>query len=210
MKERYFTAHRLALLGMLSAIILILGLTPLGFIPIPPLGATLTHLPTILAGILGGPIAGAIMGLLFGLTSIYSAIVNPQLLSVLFYNPLVSIVPRILVGLVAAWTYALFARIFKADKNRLRVGTAASISAICGTATNTILVLGMIYLLYAQRYADALEMPRGAVVGSLLGIAGMQGIPEALIAAAVTVPVVLGVQWISPRLFQKSKRGNTP
>ena len=206
MKSRFFTTTKLTLLGMLGAITMILGLTPLGFIPIPPLGATLTHIPTIIAGIMGGPVVGAIMGLLFGLTSIYSAITQPVALSPLFYNPLVSVLPRICVGLVAAWSYALFTRILASDKSRLRSGSAVFASAVCGTLTNTVLVLGLIYVLYAARFAEAVGVPEAAVLGTLGGIAGMQGIPEALIAAVVAVPVVMGARWLTPKLFKSTER----
>ena len=41
----YFNARKIAIIGMLSSISMVLGVTPLGFIPIPPANATIMHEP---------------------------------------------------------------------------------------------------------------------------------------------------------------------
>ena len=62
------TTRQLVISGLLGAIAIILGITRLGFIPVPtPAGhATIMHIPVILGGILEGPIVGALVGLIFG------------------------------------------------------------------------------------------------------------------------------------------------
>ena len=87
--------------GVLSAIAIVLGVTQLGFIPVPNLSgsATIMHIPVIIGAILEGPIVGALIGLIFG---IYSMISDT---SGLFANPIVSVIPRILIGITSWYTY---------------------------------------------------------------------------------------------------------
>ena len=61
----------IAITGMLSAIAIVLGLTPLGLIPVPTLAgkATIMHIPVIVGAIIEGPIVGMFVGFIFGLIS---------------------------------------------------------------------------------------------------------------------------------------------
>src|SRR5215210_1758667 len=82
--------------GLLGAIQILLGLTGLGFIPLPTgVNATILHIPAIIAGALEGPIAGLLVGLIFGVFSLVRA-TNPA-----FADPLVAILPRLFIGVVA-------------------------------------------------------------------------------------------------------------
>ena len=75
---------RMALLGMLIAVLLVMGMTGIGFIPLPVIKATTMHIPVILGAILLGPGAGAVLGAVFGLCSIWAHTVTPGLLSLAF------------------------------------------------------------------------------------------------------------------------------
>lgn len=57
-----FSVRQIAMIGMLSAISIFLGLTGLGFIPIPPVKATIMHIPVIIGAIVEGPIVGSLVG----------------------------------------------------------------------------------------------------------------------------------------------------
>ena len=87
--------RKLVLIGILGALTVVLGLTPLGFIPLGPVSATTLHIPVIVAGIIEGPVVGALVGLIFGLSSLFNAITKPTPTSFMFYNPLISILPRV-------------------------------------------------------------------------------------------------------------------
>ena len=93
--------RKIAIAGIMGALCIVMALTPIGYIPIGPTKATIIHIPVIVAAILEGPLVGAIVGLIFGLSSILNALLFPTVTSYVFLNPLVSVVPRILVGLVA-------------------------------------------------------------------------------------------------------------
>ena len=68
MKEK-FNVRSLVLLGLLTAVVALFSLTPIGSIPIGPLSITLNILPIAIAAIALGPTGGLIMGIVFGLFS---------------------------------------------------------------------------------------------------------------------------------------------
>lgn len=189
---------RLVTISLLSAISFVLGFTPLGFIPIPPANATTMHIPVIIGAILEGPIAGIIIGLIFGISSIIQALLRPNILSFAFINPLVSVLPRILIGVVSYYSYKLVFNLFSSKKGNTISKSADTISigvsAALGTLTNTVGVLGMMYLLYAGRIAEAMEIEKTAVGAVVLAIGLTNGIPEIIIAVLITIAVVKAVK----------------
>ena len=64
-----FNVRSLVLLGLLTAVVALFSLTPIGSIPIGPLSITLNIIPIAIAAIALGPIGGLIMGIVFGLFS---------------------------------------------------------------------------------------------------------------------------------------------
>lgn len=105
MNKKRLDIRKLTIIGILGAISVILGMTPLGFIPVGPTRATIMHIPVIIGAIMEGPIVGAFVGLIFGLFSIFQAITAPTPVSFAFLNPLVSVLPRILIGISTYYTY---------------------------------------------------------------------------------------------------------
>jgi len=188
---------RLVTISLLSGISFVLGFTPLGFIPIPPANATTMHIPVIIGAILEGPVAGMIIGLVFGVSSIIQALLRPNILSFAFVNPLVSVLPRILIGLVSYYSYRLVFELFSSNKekgSKWRDSVSVGVSAALGTLTNTAGVLGMMYLLFADRIATAMGVGNETVGGVVLAIGLTNGIPEIIIAVLITVGVIRAVK----------------
>ncbi|MFL0246596.1 ECF transporter S component [Candidatus Clostridium stratigraminis] len=186
---RKLGTRQLTMIGMLSAISIVLGATGYGFIPLPMAKATILHIPVIIGAVLEGPIVGAMIGLLFGVFSLIQNYVAPS--SALFFafqNPLVSVLPRILIGIFSYYTY----KYMFSKKELIKVGAAALI----GTLTNTVGVLSMINLLYADHAAKALKVTSATVTKVIYGIALTNGIPEAIVAVIITVPVVMTLKKI--------------
>ena len=76
--------------------------------PTPAGSATTMHIPTILAGVLEGPVAGAIVGAIFGGFSFWRAQTNPNpVAKLMFSNPLIAFLPRVLIGVVSHYVYKL-------------------------------------------------------------------------------------------------------
>lgn len=172
--------------AVLSALSIVFAITPLGYIPwFGGISITIMHIPVIIAAIFEGPVSGTIVGLVFGITSLLKAATAPTgPVDILFVNPLVSVVPRLCIGLVA-W---LVVSAFKGKLTPL----AIACSAFAGTATNTILVLTMLWLTSAQRLAQAINIDVTAVPKTLIGIAWANGIPEALGSILIVGTVILG------------------
>lgn len=103
--EKKLTVRKMTVIGVLGAISVVLGMTPLGFIPVGPTRATIMHIPVIIGAIMEGPIVGGMIGLIFGLFSIFQAITNPTPVSFVFYNPIVSVLPRVLIGITTYYAY---------------------------------------------------------------------------------------------------------
>lgn len=99
------SVKKMTIIGVLGGISIILGMTPLGFIPIGPTRATIMHIPVIIGAIVEGPVVGGLIGLIFGLFSIFQAITNPTPVSFVFLNPIVSVLPRVLIGIVTYYAY---------------------------------------------------------------------------------------------------------
>lgn len=112
-KKNSFDIRKMTIIGVLGAISIILGLTPIGFIPIGPTKATIMHIPVIIGAIMEGPVVGGLVGLIFGLSSMFQAYTNPTPVSFVFMNPFVSILPRVLIGIVTHYVYKGFKRIGK-------------------------------------------------------------------------------------------------
>lgn len=176
------STKQLAIVGMLSAISMILGMTPLGFIQLPFMSATIMHIPVIIGAILEGPVVGALVGLIFGIFSMIRAFSNPTLTAFLFMNPIIAILPRILIGIGSYYIY----RLVKIKATNIRIG----IASIMGSFINTIGVLGISYLLYGNKLAEVMGISKTAVGITFLTTAGTNGVAEAAISALITIPVV--------------------
>ena len=186
--------RKMVVIAMLSGISIFLGLTGLGFVPLPLFKLTILHIPVIIGAIIEGPIVGASIGLIFGLFSLYQNITAPTVMSPFFYNPIVSIVPRVLIGIVSYYVYRLLREKFKKTK------TAITIASVAGSLTNTIGVLGSIYLFYFKAYSDILlsngtvtETSRSSITIALLTIFGTNGLAEAALSALISAPIVIAI-----------------
>ncbi|MBO7252072.1 MAG: ECF transporter S component [Oscillospiraceae bacterium] len=190
MKQKKMQTHYMALLAMFSGVLLVMGMTGIGFIPLPIIKATTMHIPVILGAILLGPGAGAALGAVFGCCSIWANTTTPGLLSFAF-SPFmtteglpgvakslwIALGCRILFGLIAGYLWMAAKKIFKQDYIALPV--TAAVATMC----HTLLVMGSIYILLASAYASAKNVAITAVFGLIMGTVTASGIPEAIVAA---------------------------
>lgn len=194
-----FSTRKIAVTGILSALSIALNFTPLGFMLIPglPVQITFMHIPVIIGAIIEGPFVGAFIGMVFGLTSLYTAVqqsANP--IAFAFLNPLVSVLPRILIGIVVHYVYKGLNSVFKEKKQALSIG----ISAAAATVTNTVGVLGTIYILYAKRYVEALITVFGLPADTAPAYIFISALPnfiaELVFSILLSIPIVLAVKKI--------------
>ena len=186
--QRRLNVRKMTVIGVLSAISIMMSMLPfIGYIPIGPTKATIMHIPVIIGAIIEGPVVGATIGLIFGLTSLWNAMTQPTITSIFFLNPLV------LIGVVA---YYVYQGIYKISK---KVYAAGFMAGLIGSLANTVGVLGMIYVLYADKYMERIGQA-GADAGKwLFTLAATNGVPEALVAALI-------VSAVSVSLIRKGKK----
>ena len=192
--QKRLNVRKMAVIGVLSAISIMMSMLPfIGYIPIGPTKATIMHIPVIIGAIIEGPVVGATIGLIFGLTSLWNAMTQPTITSIFFLNPLVSILPRVLIGVVA---YYVYQGIYKISK---KVYVSGFMAGLIGSLANTAGVLGMIYVLYADQYMERIGQA-GADAGKwLFTLAATNGVPVALVATLI-------VSAVSVSLIRKGKK----
>ena len=199
---------RMALLGMLIAVLLVMGMTGIGFIPLPVIKATTTHIPVIIGASLLGPLAGGILGGVFGVCSLISNTIAPTLTSFAF-SPFyadgavgalkavwISVGCRVLIGLVSGWLWIILKKVKLPDM------AALPVVGFIGSMTNTVAVMGSIYFLLAEQYASAREVAVTAVYGLIMGTVTGAGVMEA-VAAMVLVAAIGKVLLVSVRKYIK-------
>lgn len=191
--KRSVNVRKMTIISVLSAISIMLSMIPfVGFIQIGPIAITTMYIPVIIGAIMEGPMAGAVIGLVFGASSLIRALTMPTVTSFAFINPLVSILPRVLIGLLAYYVYELSMKLTK------NVYISGLVTGAAGAITNTIGVLGMIYVLYGARYAEAMGESASAAKTLIMTIAATNGIPEAIGGALVVAAVAV--------ILKKSKK----
>lgn len=196
MKSNKKDTRWMVAVAMMAAIIILLANTPLGMIPLPVTKATTTHIPVILGAILLGPLAGGILGGVFGICSMLSNTFTPALTSFAFSPFLsttglsgavkavwVSVGCRVLIGVVAGWLWIAL------SKGKVNEWASLSIVGFVGSMVNTVFVMGSIFVLFTQQYAQAKDVAMEAVSGLILGTVLMNGVPEALLAMVLVAAI---------------------
>lgn len=187
--------------ALFAALIIIMAFTPfLGYIPLGFTRATIIHIPVIIGALTLGPKKGAVLGLIFGLTSLINNTVNPTVTSFVF-SPFYSLgeieggfgsiiicfVPRILIGVIPYYVYQFVRKVTAKMKSSMTIALAAA--GLSGALTNTLLVMNLIYFFFKDAYAAANKVASDAVYGFILTIIGMNGVPEAIVAAVIVAVV---------------------
>ncbi len=121
--------YELVLTALFTAIIIIMAFTPLGYIPLVVINATIIHIPVILGALFLGPKKGAFLGFTFGFTSfinntfkavtpsafVFSPVLAANVVGVsgIFKSLYICFIPRILVGVIPYFVYILVRKLLK-------------------------------------------------------------------------------------------------
>ena len=170
---------QMVLSAMFIAIIILQSFVPfLGNLPLFILDITIIHITVIVGGIVLGPKAGFLLGFSWGFSSFLRAFTSGSAITfMIFTNPFISILPRLLMGGLIALFYHKINKVITYDKLRM------ALSGFLGSLMNTVLVLGLIYL----TGKTVAELPL-----VLMGIVMSNGIAEA-IAASIMTPIIASV-----------------
>lgn len=139
----------LALMSILTALIVVMAFTPIGYLKILSIAITFIPIPVAIGAIILGPAYGAVLGAVFGITSLIQCFgLDPFGTNLMSISPvftvLLCIVPRILMG-------ALSGGIFKILKNKVKNSILAyGISSFSGGFLNTVFFVGFLILLFGN------------------------------------------------------------
>lgn len=170
---------RLVMCALFAALIVVMTFTPyLGYITVGVIEITTLHIVVIFGAAVLGPKFGAILGGVWGLTCVARAF---QFGIIPFQNPMVSLVPRIIVGLVAGLVF------YGLSKTKCKKTISLGLSSIAGTVTNTVLVLGSLKIFggFETLFGEAAKA-LDVIIGTLISTNGL----IELISATVIVPVL--------------------
>jgi len=198
----------LVLTSLFAAIIIIMAFTPLGYIPLGFINATIIQIPVIIGALFCGPKKGALLGFLFGLTSFLKNTFMPATASAFVFSPVLAanlfgakgaifstficFVPRILVGVLPYFVYIGLRKVSKFKTVNFAV------SGVLGAFVNTFLVMGSIYILYKDAYAVAQGVDPSAILGVIGGIISFNGVIEAILSGFIVSAVGIVLNQIKP------------
>lgn len=145
--------RKMVILAMLTAVIILMTFTPLGYLKLPFVEISFLMLPVALGAILLGPVAGAILGTVFGITSFIqcfgASALGAMLLSI---NPLLTFLVCVPTRILAGWlTGLVFQAIYRAEAKRekkhlLSFGAAS----LCAPIFNTLFFMGTLTACFYQ------------------------------------------------------------
>ena len=155
---------------------ILLGLSPIGFVEMPGFGGAITflHLPMLLAATLESPFAAALVGAAFGIMTGLHYSVPP-----LIYH----VGARVLAGLTAGIT---FQAISQAATDGAKVTVASAVTAVVGTAANTIFMCAVVLFLNLGE------------LNNLLAIALVHGGVEMAAALIFVIPLTIALKEHNP------------
>ncbi len=165
------------------AIILLMTYTFIGFIPLGFISITIIHVPVLIGAYLFGPKKGALYGLFFGICSFLRSWESPSGLDLFFQNPLVSVFPRILFGLIAG---LIFDFIKKMPLKNIIKQPLIIIGCFISTIIHSVLVLGTLGLIYEKEINTLLEGSFASFWIFMLSTIATSSVFEALAGAIIT------------------------
>ncbi len=194
--------RNLAILGLLAAVTIIMGFTPIGYVPIGALKVTFMTLPVIVAAALLRPKDAAIVGGMFGLTSFIQAFTGMSVLTGALFqlNPvltfLLCVVPRVLEGWLGG---LIFQGLQKIDKTKFVSYVLTSLSV---PVMNTLFFMTALYAEikiiaasnptgsglaeeFSKTFAGVADKAAGDVIVFFGAMVGVQAIVEAAVCFVV-------------------------
>lgn len=178
-------------MALFVAIIVLLSVTPLGYISLGVINATTIQMPVIIGAVLFGWKKGAFLGGVFGLTSLLKNTIQPNVTSFVFspfipvfgeengsfFAIIISLLPRIMIGVVSALAFSML------SKTKLNSTVSSAIAGFLGSLTNTVLVMGGIYLFFGESYSAAKDIAYETLMATVAATITGAGITEAVVSA---------------------------
>lgn len=176
--------RKIVLLGLLIAIMAMLAFIPgIGTIRFGTFTLALMHIPMAIGAAMLGPIAGLVLGTAFGILSLLLALTQGATpFDLVFLNPFVSVLPRMLAGLGSG---LIFYALKKAGKPLVGAGLCGAAAALL----NTIFVLGTIWIIDPAAMFGTSEVTTAVIRAVMVPVLLTNALPETLVSVLVTLGV---------------------
>ena len=189
-----FSTSQLVILGLMTAILLLMAYTPLGYLNIGPLAVTFNVIPVAVAAITLGPAGGAIVGSVFGLTSFLQCIGvggTSAMGAVLFgINPVLAFIqrfiPRMLDGLLLGY-------IFRGVRKALNTSVACFVTGFFSAFLNTLFFMTLLAVLFGNTEYMQNLMGGKNVIAFCCGFVGVNAVFEMISSTVITGAVGLAL-----------------
>jgi len=176
------TVAYLTRLAVLTAVLLLMAYTPLGYLKTAGVEISFLMLPVIIGAVVLGPLGGAILGGIFGLTSFIqcfgASAFGVMLLSI---NPIFTFITCMLTRILAGYLVGLIFKLFKnKENNNIFVFGFAS---FLGSIFNTVFFVGSIFIFFGSTdYIQSFGENIWEIITILVGI---NGIVEAIVITVI-------------------------
>lgn len=179
MKERSRVRY-IVRLAVLVAILLLLEVTGLGYLPVSALTLTIMQIPVVVGAIVLGPTAGTVLGTVFGLTSFFQCFgKNAFGVALMSINPfltfVVCVVPRVLMGFLCG---VIFKALAKKDRTKW---VSYGVASLSGAVLNTVFFMVALMLCFGQTEYIQNMMGGMNIIPFVIAFVGLQGLVEAII-----------------------------
>lgn len=202
MKKTSFNTSQLVILGLLTAILLLMAYTPLGYLNIGPLAITFNVIPVAVAAITLGPAGGAIAGAVFGITSFLQCIGigGTSAMGVVLFgiNPLLAFVqrfvPRFLDGLLLGF-------LFQWSRKCTTISISCMVTGFFSAFLNTVFFMTALVLLFGNTSYMQELMGGKNVILFICGFVGINAVFEMIASTIITGAVGMALykaKFLSP------------
>lgn len=186
MTAKKINVRQLVTLAMLSAVLLVMSFTPLGYLNVGPLAISLNMIPVAIGAIALGPTGGAVLGAVFGITSFLQClgIGGTSYMGVMLFeiSPVLAFIQRFVPRLIAG---ALCGVIFKSCAKLFGNGISGFITGFCAALLNTVLFMTALVVLFGN--TDYMRQMIGGrnIIVFICTFVGVNALVEMLTATAV-------------------------
>ena len=187
MKTKRFNTSQFVILALMTAILLLMAYTPLGYLNIGPLAITFNVIPVAVAAITLGPTGGAIAGAVFGMPSFLQCIgvggtsamgailfdINP------FFAFIQRFIPRLLDGLLLGY-------IFKGTRKLTNISVACMVTGFSSAFLNTLFFMTALVILFGNTSYLQEMMGGKNVILFVCGFVGINAVFEMIASTIIT------------------------
>lgn len=185
----------IALMGILSAILLLMAFTPLGYLRVGTISISFLMIPVAIGALALGPAGGAALGALFGITSFAQCFGMDAFGTFLFdINPFFTFMVCIAARALAGYLTGLIANVLKRFNS---VGYA--LTGLCAALLNTILFMGSLLAFFWNNTEFLTKMEEwgfntATIFKFFAAFVGINAVIEAIAALVITCAIAIALK----------------